>query len=87
MPIDAKEKERRRALVKAHYAAENDHDLDRIMDTFAADGVMLYPPQAPDGMNGRADGLQKSRHILYTQGCPGWKPTPPPQAPRLPVGA
>ncbi len=28
------------------------------------------PPQAPDGMNGRGDGLQKSGHILYTKGCP-----------------
>ena len=42
MPIDAKERQRRRALVKAHYAAENDHDLDRIMNTFADDGVMHY---------------------------------------------
>ncbi len=42
MPIDAKEQQRRQALVKAHYAAENDHDLDRIMDTFAEDGVMHY---------------------------------------------
>ena len=42
MPIDAKEQERRRALIKAHYAAENDHDLDRIMDTFADNGVMHY---------------------------------------------
>ncbi len=40
MPIDAEEQERRRALIKEHYAAENDHDLDRIMDTFADDGVM-----------------------------------------------
>lgn len=42
MPIDAREQERRRALIKEHYAAENDHDLDRIMDTFADDGVMNY---------------------------------------------
>ena len=42
MPIDAREEERRRALIKEHYAAENDHDLDRIMDTFADDGVMHY---------------------------------------------
>src|SRR6266702_32579 len=26
MPIDDRERERRRALVRAHYAAENDHD-------------------------------------------------------------
>jgi hypothetical protein len=42
MPIDAREQERRRALIKEHYDAENDHDLDRIMDTFADDGVMHY---------------------------------------------
>ncbi len=30
----------------------------------------------PVGVNGRGDGLQKSGHILYTRGCPGWKPNP-----------
>jgi hypothetical protein len=34
--------ERRRALVRAHYAVENRKDLDGIMHTFAADGEMLY---------------------------------------------
>ncbi len=42
MPIDDRERERQRALVRAHYAAENDHDLERIMATFSKDGVMLY---------------------------------------------
>lgn len=42
MPIDTTERERRRALLEEHYAAENDHDLDRIMDTFADDAVMHY---------------------------------------------
>ena len=42
MPIDEKERKRRHALVRAHFAAENDHDLDRIMTTFAVDGVMHY---------------------------------------------
>ena len=42
MPIDERERARRHALVHAHYAAENDHDLERIMKTFAADGVMHY---------------------------------------------
>ena len=46
MPIDDRERERWRALVRAHYAAENDHDLERIMETFAKDGVMLYNRQA-----------------------------------------
>jgi ketosteroid isomerase-like protein len=45
MPIDERERERRRALVRAHYAAENDHDLDGIMATFSKDGVMLYNGQ------------------------------------------
>lgn len=45
MPIDDGERERRRALVRAHYAAENEHDLDRIMATFSTDGVMVYNGQ------------------------------------------
>src|SRR5687768_4341165 len=46
MPIDDRERERRQALVRAHYAAENDHDLERIMATFSEDGVMLFNGQA-----------------------------------------
>ena len=46
MPIDDRERERRRSLVRAHYAAENDHDLERIMATFSADGEMLYNRQS-----------------------------------------
>ena len=42
MPIDEREKERRRNLVRAHYRAENNHDLEGIMKTFSPDGVMLY---------------------------------------------
>src|SRR6266851_1217941 len=49
MPIDDRERERRRALVRAHYAAENDHDLERIMATFSKDGVMLYNRQTFPG--------------------------------------
>ena len=55
MPIDAREQQRRRALIKEHYAAENDHDLDRIMDTFADDCVMQYnqlPFQGDEGIRG-----------------------------------
>ena len=49
MPIDEKERARRRALLQAHYRAENDHALDRIMHTFAEEGVMLYNRQTfPD---------------------------------------
>lgn len=54
MPIDEKERARRRALLRAHYAAENAHDIDRIMKTFAApDAVMLYnhqPFEDPDSI-------------------------------------
>lgn len=45
MPIDEAERERRRALLHAHLAAENDHDLDRIMDTFAENAEMNYNRQ------------------------------------------
>ena len=49
MPIHDRERERRRALVRAHYAAENGHDLEGIMQTFSPDGVMLYNGQSfPD---------------------------------------
>jgi predicted ester cyclase len=45
MPIDETERHRRHALLHAHYAAENDHDLEAIMATFSADGVMIYNRQ------------------------------------------
>src|SRR5262245_17323781 len=46
MPVGESERNRRRALLHAHYAAENDHDLEGIMATFSTDGVMLYNRQA-----------------------------------------
>ena len=46
MPIDDRERERRRALVHEHYAAENEHDLERLMKTFAKGGVMHYNHQS-----------------------------------------
>lgn len=46
MPVDHTERERRRALVRAHYAAENAHDAEGVMATFANDAVMLYNGQA-----------------------------------------
>ncbi len=46
MPIDDRERTRRHALLQAHYAAENEHDLERIMKTFSKDGVMLYNRQS-----------------------------------------
>jgi len=42
MAIDEAERQRRRALLNAHLAAENDHDLDAVMRTFSADTEMLY---------------------------------------------
>jgi len=42
MPVDERERERRRNLIRAHYKAENEHDLEGIMKTFSPDGVMLY---------------------------------------------
>ena len=45
MPISDAERERRRALVAAHYDPENDHDLDRIMETFSNEAEMIYNGQ------------------------------------------
>ena len=46
MPIDDMERERRRALLHAHYDVENGHDLDGIMATFSTDAEMLYNRQS-----------------------------------------
>jgi hypothetical protein len=46
MPIDDRERARRRALIAAHYDAENVHDLDRIMATFSPDAEMIYNRQS-----------------------------------------
>ena len=46
MPSDDTERERRRALLHAHYDVENPHDLDRIMATFSTDAEMLYNRQS-----------------------------------------
>ncbi len=43
--IDAREQDRRRTLLAAHYAAENAHDLEAIMATFARDAEMTYNGQ------------------------------------------
>jgi predicted ester cyclase len=42
MPIDERERKRRHALLQAHCRAENEHDLEGIMKTFAPDAVMEY---------------------------------------------
>ena len=46
MMIDEAERERRRALVRAHYRVENAHDLEGIMGTFSNDAEMLYNRQS-----------------------------------------
>jgi len=46
MPISDDERARRRALVRAHYAVENAHDLDRIMATFSPTAEMVYNRQS-----------------------------------------
>jgi len=43
--IDANEQDRRRALLAAHYDAENAHDLEGIMATFARNAEMIYNGQ------------------------------------------
>ena len=40
--LDGTERERRRALVRAHMAAENRHDVDAIMQTFGGTSEMIY---------------------------------------------
>ncbi len=42
MLITDSEKTRRRALLKAHYDAENGHDMNAIMATFSPDCELLY---------------------------------------------
>ena len=46
MPIDDQERASRRALLHAHYAAENRHDLEGIMRTFSGTAEMLYNRQS-----------------------------------------
>jgi len=62
MPIDNEERERRRTLLRAHLAAENDHDLDRIMRTFSDGTEMLY--------NGRS--FIDHESIRWAHGYFGW---------------
>jgi hypothetical protein len=46
MARDSAERERRRALMNAHYEVENRHDLDAIMATFSGEAEMLYNRQS-----------------------------------------
>ena len=67
MPIDAGEQERRRTLIAEHYAAENDHDVDRIMDTFADDAVMHYNHQPFEG----AEEIRGAHILIGMSASPG----------------
>jgi len=64
--IDAMEQERRRALLAEHYDAENAHDLERIMATFARDAEMIY--------NGQR--FAEPDHIRWAHGYIGMATTP-----------
>lgn len=66
MAIDNAERERRRALLKAHLVAENDHDVERIMETFSPDTEMTY--------NGRSFSDHDS--IRWAHGYFGWSSAP-----------
>ena len=67
MPINTNEQSRRRALIEEHYAAENDHDLDRIMKTFADDAVMSYN-QVPFGDD---ESIRAAHALLGMGAAPG----------------
>lgn len=45
MTLDEHERKRRHRLVQAHMAAENDHDIDAIMATFASKTEMVFNGQ------------------------------------------
>lgn len=66
MAIDNRERERRRTLLQAHLAAENDHDVERIMATFSGDTEMTY--------NGRSFSDHDS--IRWAHGYFGWTSAP-----------
>jgi hypothetical protein len=57
--IDHAERDRRRKLVQAHMAAENAHDLEAIIDTFAGGAEMVFNKTPFTG-----DGLRMA-HILF----------------------
>ncbi len=59
MAINESERQRRRTLVYAHMAAENDHDLDKVMETFADDTEMIF--------NGLPVRDHKMIHHLHSQ--------------------
>lgn len=65
MPIDT-ERERRRALLRAHLDAENANHVDAVMTTFATSAVMVYntvPFATPDAIRGAHE------YIGFAQGA------------------
>lgn len=65
MPIDETERARRRALLEAHYDAENAHDLEAVMTTFSPRTEMRYNRQSfPDHDSIR----QAHRYMGFTGG-------------------
>src|SRR5690242_19079506 len=42
MSINESERQRRKALVYAHMAAENAHDVDKVIETFADETEMIF---------------------------------------------
>lgn len=49
MPINDAERQRRRALLKAHLDAENAHDMAALLSTFSEDAEMTYNGQVFNG--------------------------------------
>lgn len=56
MRIDEAERDRRRALMETHVAAENDHDLDAIMATFSDDAELIFNAVTSRGYEEIANG-------------------------------
>jgi uncharacterized protein (TIGR02246 family) len=56
MRIDDAERDRRRRLMEAHVAAENDHDLEAIMATFADDAELIFNSNTSRGYEQIASG-------------------------------
>lgn len=67
MPIADRERARRRALTHAHYAAENAHDIDRIMATFSARAEMVYNRQS----FADADAIRQAHGYIGFAAAPG----------------
>lgn len=67
MPIPERERARRHGLLLAHYAAENAHDLERVMTTFSPQAEMIYNRQSfPEG-----DGIRLAHAYIGFAGSAG----------------